>query len=140
MRERIRVALSAALALSVLGVLWATPAIAEDMTDSDAWLTSHVYDGPPSIYDGPSTVVSSDGLTREGHAPLVNVDVDRHSGFNYDPSSNLVATNTLSARHRALALQNMTDSGDTVLGRYPGYINKANSRGASYFDIGDEWD
>ena len=49
------------------------------------------------------------------------------------------AANGLSARHRALALQNITDSGDTVLGRYPGYITKANSRGASYFDIGDEW-
>ena len=26
-----------------------------------------------------------------------------------------------------------------MLGSYPGYITKANSRGASYFDIGDTW-
>ncbi len=58
----------------------------------------------------------------------------------YDSSSKQVAPSALSAQHRALALQNLTDSGDTVLGRYPGYIDKANSRGASYFDIGDEWD
>jgi hypothetical protein len=36
----------------------------------------------------------------------------------------------------------MTDSRDTVLGRYkdqPNYIDKANARRASYFDIGDAW-
>jgi RHS repeat-associated protein len=40
----------------------------------------------------------------------------------------------------ALAEQNVTDSGDTVLGHFPGYIDKAKYRGASYFDIGDVWD
>lgn len=50
-----------------------------------------------------------------------------------------LATNALSARHRTRALQNITDSGDTVLGLYPGYVNKARSRGARNFDIGDEW-
>ena len=34
----------------------------------------------------------------------------------------------------------ITDTGETVLGRYPGYIIKARARGASYFDIGDVWD
>jgi hypothetical protein len=38
-----------------------------------------------------------------------------------------------------LAESNITASGDTVLGSYPGYITKANSNGASYFDIGDTW-
>jgi hypothetical protein len=38
-----------------------------------------------------------------------------------------------------LAESNITASGETVLGGYPGYITKANSRGASYFDIGDTW-
>ncbi|NJL28438.1 MAG: RHS repeat-associated core domain-containing protein, partial [Thermoanaerobaculia bacterium] len=35
--------------------------------------------------------------------------------------------------------RNLMNTGDTVLGSYPGYINKANARGASYFDIGDAW-
>ncbi|MBB5788752.1 DUF6531 domain-containing protein [Jiangella mangrovi] len=40
-----------------------------------------------------------------------------------------------------LATQHVTNSGDTVLGRHPGYINKAEARGASYFDIGKQkWD
>ena len=34
----------------------------------------------------------------------------------------------------------ITDSGTTVLGRYPGYIEKAEKMEASYFDIGKEWD
>lgn len=50
------------------------------------------------------------------------------------------APSALTQQRRRLALQNLTDSGDTVLGRYPGYVDKANSRGASYFDIGDDWD
>jgi RHS repeat-associated protein len=39
-----------------------------------------------------------------------------------------------------LAEQHLTNSGDTVLGSYPGYITKANAKGASYFDIGNAWD
>ncbi len=34
---------------------------------------------------------------------------------------------------------NITNTGEAVLGHFPGYIDKANSRGASYFDIGDAW-
>jgi hypothetical protein len=41
---------------------------------------------------------------------------------------------------KRLAEQHLSDSGDTVLGRWPGYVDKANARGASYFDIGTEWD
>ncbi len=39
----------------------------------------------------------------------------------------------------SLALRNITHSGDAVLGHFPGYINKANARGASHFDIRDAW-
>ncbi|MBN1852516.1 MAG: hypothetical protein JW829_07315 [Pirellulales bacterium] len=39
-----------------------------------------------------------------------------------------------------LAEANITNSGKTVLGHFPGYIDKAKARGASYFDIGDTWD
>ncbi len=39
-----------------------------------------------------------------------------------------------------LATQHVTGSGDTVLGRFPGYIAKATSKGGSYFDIGSKWD
>jgi len=39
-----------------------------------------------------------------------------------------------------LANQHVSDSGTTVLGAYPGYIQKAEARGASYFDLGSAWD
>ena len=39
-----------------------------------------------------------------------------------------------------LAERNLTGSGDTVLGSYPGYINRANTRGGGYFDIGNAWE
>ena len=41
---------------------------------------------------------------------------------------------------KALAEANITRSGKTVLGHFPGYITKARARGASYFDIGKAWD
>jgi len=50
------------------------------------------------------------------------------------------ATGGLSGDVVRLAEGNLTTSGDTVLGHYPGYIEKANARGASYFDIGVAWD
>lgn len=40
-----------------------------------------------------------------------------------------------------LADENLTGSGETVLGHYSdGYVREARQRGASYFDIGDAWD
>jgi hypothetical protein len=39
-----------------------------------------------------------------------------------------------------LAEANITNSGKTVLGHFPGYIDKAKAKGASFFDIGDAWD
>jgi hypothetical protein len=38
-----------------------------------------------------------------------------------------------------LAEAHITRSGRTVLGHFPEYIQKARTRGASYFDIGDAW-
>lgn len=46
----------------------------------------------------------------------------------------------LSDDYASLATQHVTNSGDTVLGSFPGYIDKANANGASYFDVGSEWD
>jgi hypothetical protein len=45
----------------------------------------------------------------------------------------------LSSGLKQLAEAHITETGDTVLGRYPGYIAKAQARDASYFDIGDAW-
>lgn len=52
----------------------------------------------------------------------------------------------MSPELRALAEQHLTGSGETVLGPYrnpipggPSYIDVAQQRGASYFDIGDTW-
>jgi hypothetical protein len=38
-----------------------------------------------------------------------------------------------------LAEENITDTGDTVLGHFPEYVDKALDTDASYFDIGDAW-
>ncbi len=46
---------------------------------------------------------------------------------------------TLAPEIKRLAEANITDSGETVLGHFPGYITKANTKGASYFDIGSAW-
>jgi hypothetical protein len=48
--------------------------------------------------------------------------------------------NTCTPVEQKLATQHVSDSGDTVLGHFPGYVNKAQQRGASYFDIGDAWE
>ncbi|MFC4632172.1 RHS repeat-associated core domain-containing protein [Promicromonospora alba] len=40
--------------------------------------------------------------------------------------------------YTTLPLQNIANGGDTVLGHVP-FIEKAQSRGASYFDIGNQW-
>ena len=45
----------------------------------------------------------------------------------------------MSPELRALSEAHITTSGDTVLGRFPGYIAKAEARGASHFDIGSAW-
>jgi RHS repeat-associated protein len=54
--------------------------------------------------------------------------------------ANLADVSRLSDEQIALATQHVTNSGDTVLGHFPGYIEKASDRGSSYFDVGGEWD
>ncbi|MDF2994071.1 MAG: Rhs family protein, partial [Microbacterium sp.] len=51
-----------------------------------------------------------------------------------------IPTAGIAPDYQRLATQHVTNSGDTVLGHHPGYIQKAQERGASYFDVGDEWD
>jgi hypothetical protein len=38
-----------------------------------------------------------------------------------------------------LSESHITDTGDAILGHFPGYIEKAKKLGASYYDIGDVW-
>lgn len=61
-----------------------------------------------------------------------------------DSATVLVHNCGLSPDLAKLATQHVTNSGDTVLGRFVpgggGYIGKAISKGASYFDIGSKWD
>jgi|GEM_PF-3713192 len=45
----------------------------------------------------------------------------------------------LPSKIKDLSVLHITNSGETVLGHFPGYINKANLKGASFFDIGDAW-
>src|SRR5262249_8673207 len=55
---------------------------------------------------------------------------------------NSCGTGPLSPDIQALAESHITSSGDTVLGRFyvsPTYIEKAEARGASYFDLGPRW-
>jgi RHS repeat-associated protein len=49
------------------------------------------------------------------------------------------AAKGLSPELRALSKAHITESGETVLGHFPGYVAKAEARGASYFDIGAAW-
>lgn len=50
-----------------------------------------------------------------------------------------LAAKSLSTEIRALSEAHLTESGRTVLGHFPGYVEKAQARGASYFVIGDAW-
>ena len=52
---------------------------------------------------------------------------------------NSTATRGVPPEIRALSEANIAASGRTVLGHYPGYIEKAQRTGAIYFDIGDAW-
>ena len=59
---------------------------------------------------------------------------DLITGNKLDGKSNLLPGDI-----KALSEKNISNTGETILGHHPGYIDKANSRGASYFDIGDSW-
>jgi len=60
--------------------------------------------------------------------------------LNYDTASGYTdAARNITPEVRALSEANITGNGRTVLGHYPGYIEKAQRTGSSYFDIGDAW-
>jgi hypothetical protein len=58
-------------------------------------------------------------------------------GIEYLAAANEVEV--LSKELTELSEAKITGSGDTVIGPYGGYIDKAESRGASHFDIGSRW-
>jgi RHS repeat-associated protein len=55
------------------------------------------------------------------------------------PAGPAPAGSGLTSVLKNFATQHVTGSGDTVLGRFSGYIDKAQASGASYFDIGPMW-
>lgn len=80
---------------------------------------------PSAVADSPPPAVAQPGLPE----------------FNFDNPLDI-----MSPELRALSEQHLTGSGETVLGPFtpadggPSYIEVADDRGASYFDIGDAWD
>lgn len=93
--------------------------------------------GNPTTYD------ESSAVARAASATPTTQDSDRviYVPFSRVKSLRVAAKGVsgLSDDVVGLATRNITNSGDTVLGHFPGYITKANSKGASYFDIGDAW-
>jgi hypothetical protein len=90
----------------------------------------------------PATVVGT--RTRRQHQRVYNLTVDGlHTFYVVVGDIPVLVHNCdgglLPDNIKALSEANITDSGDTVLGHFPGYIDKAKARGASYFDIGDAW-
>lgn len=90
-----------------------------------------------TAYDHPARLVQVDSASGTSRTAA-----DGTAGDVRAVSGGRVAANAgsgLSDDVVGLAERNITNSGDTVLGHFPGYIAKANSKGASYFDIGDAW-
>jgi len=99
------------------------------------------------VYDGPAHVYDTASHSARVHTSEVALGASRHASEGVQGSvvtatgplavlfAKLVAANTAIP----IAEQNVTNSGKTVLGSYPRYIEVAQSRGASYFDIGDAW-
>ncbi|MDV3265905.1 hypothetical protein [Mycobacterium avium] len=86
----------------------------------------------PGRTDGPREKQIAKHVVTLSNAP--------HPEFNlYNP------LNYMPPELRALSEQHLTGSGETVLGPFknpsggPSYIELAQQRGASYFDIGDAW-
>jgi Pretoxin HINT domain len=77
-----------------------------------------------------------------GHtATAYNLTVDGiHTYFVVAGAAPVLVHNTcISPAIKRLAESHITSSGDTVLGHFPGYVDKAKRLGASYFDIGPVW-
>ena len=113
-----------------------------DADSADSGVLAAALAGPrgPGLYSAPvSAAVSapvSVGLLASGCGDLS--DAARKADAEADAAEKS-AGDTLSPQIKALAEANLTDSGQAVLGHFPGYITKANAKGASYFDIGDAW-
>lgn len=133
------------LVLAVLvGWLSVTDGPARAVSTTSARAATFTYDAPTvarghshEARDAEVSPAQSEGSSQ------VSVSLSPQArGASSTPIPGVVATNAvggLSDDVARLAESNITASGDTVLGSYPGYITKANSRGASYFDIGDTW-
>jgi len=91
---------------------------------------------------GRSTSTTLSGLTQDLSFAYENTALSSETGALQLGNVNLAApaiSEGLSPEIKALSEANITDNGRTVLGSYPGYIEKAQRIGASYFDVGDVW-
>ncbi|HLL66090.1 MAG TPA: RHS repeat-associated core domain-containing protein [Micromonosporaceae bacterium] len=88
----------------------------------------------------PATVVTTRAWTEYETVYNLTVD-DIHTYYVVAGDTSVLVHNCggLPDNIKALSEAHITDSGDTVLGHFPGYIDKAGARGASYYDIGDAW-
>lgn len=106
---------------------------------------THPLEPPPVEHAPPAADAPVDHAPAGPHAPVPDapppVVIDpAHPEFHLDNPLNY-----LPPELRALSEQHLTGSGETVLGPFrhpsggPSYIDFAQQRGASYFDIGDAW-
>jgi hypothetical protein len=92
-----------------------------------------------SVFSKQANGVLPDGIVHTG--PRLGAPAAASTGWRSAARvRRVLAPEALTPEVRALSEANLTDSGTTVLGRFPGYIAKAQARGASYFNIGDAWD
>jgi hypothetical protein len=96
------------------------------------------------LYENSGKLYSMEGIKEYGHASdkkflsLTNLTVDDVSkGIEGNTSVSVIP---ISDNVKILSERHITNTGQTILGSFPGYISKANSRGASYFDIGNAWE
>ncbi|OBI39661.1 hypothetical protein [Mycobacterium colombiense] len=107
---------------------------------------THSLEPPPVEQAPPAADAPLDHAPAGPHAPVLPdspppVAIDpAHPEFHLDNPLNYMPPEL-----RALSEQHLTGSGETVLGPFknpmggPSYIDVAQQRGASYFDIGDAW-
>ncbi len=107
--------------------------------------SGYAYDVPIHAYDGGAHSVAMHVESASPVAPDVaslatqETVVQATAALSVLLRLSVAANSGLTSDLEALATRNVTNSGQTVLGSHPTYIEAAQARGASYFDIGDAW-
>lgn len=116
-----------------VGMGFGTVGFAEAVSGEDIDINS---DGSYSVKNAGGLIGRAGNLLEFGlgAAPIAGGAVGAHRGL-----AGLARTRRVSAEIHKMAVANIKAGGKTVLGHYPGYIEKAKKTGGSYFDVGDAW-